>query len=96
MSMKGSSRVGQNEYEEDLMLREFDGVFYTEISTRLIYEAQLYEDFILVRPASPAFRLSLRKLSYPEFAMEFDEFLGNHDQLRAFLRGQESSGMSIL
>lgn len=61
--------------------------FYTEKSTSLIYDARFYDDFVIVRPASPAFYLSIRKLSHLEFVAEFDEYGGDQHQVAMFLLG---------
>lgn len=61
--------------------------FFTERATRLIYEASFYDDFVLVRPASPAFYSALRQLSWPEFTNEFEEFWGDRTRLRMQIDG---------
>jgi hypothetical protein len=76
ISTKGSSSV------EEANLN-----FYTEKATRLIYEAAFYDDFVLVRPASPLFYSAVRQLSWNEFSSEFEEFWGNRLRLRDQLDG---------
>jgi hypothetical protein len=76
LNTKGASQVE----EENLN-------FFTEIDTRLIYEASFYDDFVLVRPASPAFATALRQLSWTEFTTEFEEFWGDRVRLRMQIDG---------
>lgn len=73
---------------DDLFDEEFN--FYVEKSTSLIYEAKFFDKFIIVRPASPAFYTAIRKLTYPEFTNEFDEFWGDRTQIRNYLNGVAS------
>lgn len=95
MLMKGLLSVMAEEagYEiEDLF--EDDVPFYTEIDTRLIYEAQFFGDFVLVRPASPAFHAAVIKIDdYAEFTSRFEEYLGCHQELRAFLNSAAQGGL---
>lgn len=63
-------------------------IVYTEKATSLLYKVQLFEDFVLVRPASPGFESVTEKLSLTEFADRFDEFWGDRAQLRK-LMGEE-------
>lgn len=64
-----------------------DASFYTELSTNLLYEVKFFETFVLTRPASPSFYLAIRKIDTLTFVKEFDEYLGDPDQLRAYLYG---------
>jgi hypothetical protein len=61
--------------------------FYVERATTLIYDARFFDEFVIVRPASPAFYLSIRKLSHSEFIREFEEYAGDQQQVAAFLLG---------
>jgi hypothetical protein len=63
------------------------GEIYVERQTSLLYEVKFFETFVLVRPASPAFYLALRKMSHSEFAKYFDEFYGDHEQVKTHIRG---------
>lgn len=63
------------------------GEIYVERDTSLLYEVKFFGDFVLVRPASPAFYMALKKLSHSEFARDFDEFYGNHEEVKNVLRG---------
>jgi hypothetical protein len=61
--------------------------FYTERGTNLIYEATFFEDFALVRPASPAFYSHVMKVSLNDFLGTFDEYLGDRQKIRDVLDG---------
>jgi hypothetical protein len=63
------------------------GEIYVERDTSLLYEVKFFDTFVLVRPASPAFYLALRKTSHNEFARDFDEFYGDHEQVKNHIRG---------
>lgn len=65
------------------------GDFYVETDTSLIYEVKFFDDFVLVRPASPQFYLALRKMSISEFSRDFHEFCGDHQEVRDCLEGAE-------
>lgn len=70
---------------------ETDAPFYVEKDTRFIYEVQFFNDFVLVRPASPAFASALRQLSLGQFNDEFEEFWGDPQQVRDILSGEGSA-----
>lgn len=63
------------------------GEIYVERDTSLLYEVKFFDMFVLVRPASPAFYLALKKMSHSEFARDFDEFYGDHEQVKTCIRG---------
>lgn len=63
------------------------GEIYVERDTSLLYEVKFFTDFVLVRPASPAFYLALKKMPHDDFARDFDEFYGDHDQVKEAIRG---------
>lgn len=63
------------------------GDIYVETATSLLYEAKFFKDFVLTRPASPAFHMGLSKLSHAEFAEQFEEFYGDHRQVHEAIRG---------
>ena len=50
----------------------------------------MFEDFVLVRPASPAFYDAIRKVSMKEFGDEFEEYFGLHKEIIDFLHGGET------
>jgi hypothetical protein len=61
---------------------------YVENSTTLLYEVKFFENFVIVRPATPTYYLAIRKLSHHEFASEFSEFFGDKEYVRDAIRGQ--------
>lgn len=63
------------------------GEIYVERDTSLLYEVKFFQDFVLVRPASPAFYLALRKMSHNDFARDFDDFNGDHQEVKEALSG---------
>jgi hypothetical protein len=63
---------------------------YTEVETDLLYEVRFFQNFVLVRPATPTFYLAIKKLSHLEFSKDFREFQGDHETARNMIRGQES------
>jgi len=60
--------------------------FYTERATTLLYEARLFGDFIIVRPATPGLQDAMRRLTYNEFLRDFDEYVGHPDEVRDIQR----------
>lgn len=62
---------------------------YTEKSTRLIYEARLFDEFVMVRPVSPGFETLVKRMDHLGFEKEFEEFAGNHAQVLEFISGME-------
>lgn len=72
----------EQEYEEELLPD-----IYTEKSTGLIYECKFFDKFVIVRPASPAFYLAIKKLSLVEFSKYFEEFGGDVSEVRNAIRG---------
>lgn len=77
ISTKGSSSV-----EEDVNLN-----FFTEKTSRLIYEVRFYEGFVIVRPASPDPSVKLRQVDWGDFLDEFEEYWGDKEQIAAFVGG---------
>lgn len=59
-------------------------LLYVDKKSQLIYDTQLFDDYALVRPASPALYQFIEKISLSEFADRFEEFCGNSDEVRAF------------
>lgn len=72
---------------EDEELEELLPEIYVEIASGLLYECKFFDNFVLVRPASPSFYLALRKLSITDFAGHFEEFCGDHREARLAIRG---------
>lgn len=54
-------------------------ILYKEKETDLLYEVQLFEDFVLIRPALQT--EGLEKLDLIEFIKRFDEFWGNPTEI---------------
>lgn len=76
-----SEEIAVTDYAEPITF------FYTEKSTRFLYEVQFFEGFVLHRPATPEFSDVLTKVSYRQFEEEFEEFLGDADLLRDHIEG---------
>lgn len=70
------------EEEEDEIFYEI----YVETASNLIHEVQFFDNFCLVRPASPNLYLAIRKLNLTDFAKEFHEYLGDAAAVRSYLR----------
>jgi hypothetical protein len=60
---------------------------YVEKSTNYIYVVQMFDDFVLFRPATPGFETVVRKMTMVDFADKFEEFGGNYDEFNNFVRG---------
>lgn len=58
---------------------------YTEKKTSLLWEAQLFENFAMVKMISPGFERSLKQISLEEFGRDFDEFWGDQDQVHGLV-----------
>lgn len=61
---------------------------YTERATRLLYDARMYDDFILVRPISPGFESLVQRLDHLRFADLFEEYSGSYEPIIEFLGTQ--------
>lgn len=86
ISTKGSSEMTNEEVIEVHDAFE-DAMFYVESNSGLIYEVKFFETFALVRPASPAFYLAIRKVPLLEFSKEFHEYGGDSESIREYLWG---------
>jgi hypothetical protein len=85
MSTKGLSSVSlESESYDDLL-------YYTERATALIYEVKFFPDFVLVRPASPAFYAALQRMDYVAFGRDFEEFYGDPQEVTNILFGDIES-----
>lgn len=60
---------------------------FVQKDTGLIFEVKFFDDFVLVRPATPLFYTAIKKMSLDEFGKEFEEFLGDVEEARLYLRG---------
>lgn len=63
------------------------GDLYVEDATSLLYEVKFFSGFVIARPASPMFYSAIRKLSDAEFAHEFREYWGDHEEARKAIQG---------
>jgi hypothetical protein len=81
------------EIEEDEEEEQEDEIFYeiyTEVATNMLYEVQMFSDFVLVRPASPSLYTAIRKLSVIDFSKEFREYYGDAEAVRETLRSSRA------
>lgn len=69
--------------EEDLLPD-----LYVEKSSHIIHEVKFFDKCVLVRPATPGLYLAIRKLSHDEFLREFEEFSGDIQEVRDFIKGK--------
>lgn len=60
---------------------------YVQKDTGLIFEVKFFDDFALVRPATPLFYTAIKKMSLEEFSDQFEEFSGDQETARLYLRG---------
>lgn len=60
---------------------------YTEKSTRLLYEAKLFDDFVIVRPLDPNFHDAMEKMEHGRFVDEYEEYLGDCSKVRQYMAG---------
>lgn len=74
--------VNENSIEEEVAP---ETTLYTEKATRLLYEVQFYDDFVLVRPASPFFYAAIAKMPYAEFENDYEEFAGDHGKVKKYI-----------
>jgi hypothetical protein len=84
-----ANEMTEYEGEEEEIEEEEGELFYeiyVETATNLIHEVQLFDDFVLVRPASPNLYLAIRKLPILEFSKEFHEYLGDCQAVRDYLK----------
>lgn len=70
--------------------RDLFNDLYVETSTNLLYEVHMFDNFCLVRLASPNFYADIRKFSHVDFSREFHEFTGDHETARDMLRGAQA------
>ena len=53
----------------------------------MIYEAQEFEDYVLVRPATPLYYAYMENMTPEVFSDRFEEFYGNPEDIRKFSQG---------
>lgn len=66
--------------------------FYTEKSTRLIYDVRFFDDCVIVRPATPWFAEVIKKLTLPEFEAEYEEYWGDPTEIIDAIEGAYRNG----
>lgn len=72
----------EDDYIDDLIY------LYVEKRTGLLHEVQLFNDFVLVRSATPEFRVgSMQKLSNNMFHRAFEEYQGDQRYAKAIAEG---------
>lgn len=59
---------------------------YTEINSGKTFEGKLFDSFVLVRPVLPHMWGNTRKIPLESFGREFEDFQGNREEVRRFLR----------
>ncbi len=76
-------------HAEDMVDTEEPTLYlYVERSTGYVYQAQLFDTFVLFRPATPGFEEVVRKMSCIDFLKEFYEYEGNYDEFYLFASGK--------
>ena len=83
----GNKGAPEMEMEED----DYDEprlYLYIEKSTRFMYQAQLFDTFVLFRPATPGFESVVKKMSLSQFYDEFYEYQGDPAYVYDFLEGR--------
>lgn len=60
--------------------------YYTD-KQDLIYQVQFFDTFVIYRPASPAFATAINRCDISAFLEEFDEYQGDVEELKNYLRG---------
>ena len=58
---------------------------YVERASGFIFEVKLFEEFVMLRPATPGFERQVSRLSHGEFADRFDELLADPSPIWAML-----------
>lgn len=81
------------EESEDLLEDEYE--LYVEIATRMLYQVKFFENFVIVRAASPLFYRDIRKMSILDFSRYFEEFYGDAQQVRDFFNGLTNSEIEV-
>lgn len=67
-------------------------MLYTERDTDLLYEAKFFDDFVMVRPATPGYEQKIERLTHNEFADRFREFWGDPQLVFDFF---ENEGIEV-
>lgn len=69
---------------------------YTEKNTSLLYEAKLFDSFVILRPASPGFEDAIRRVSYLTLDKEFNEYAGIHAEVIQHLGGDSEERLDFV
>jgi hypothetical protein len=64
-------------------------LLYTAKSSGFIYVVQLFDNYALVRSATPDFYHDVHKIDLKTFYKEFDEYCGDHEAIHDALFGYE-------
>lgn len=65
-----------------------DGL-YTSRDSGIIVEVKFFDDFAMVRPATPGFERSLRRVSLMEFLDKYDDLMCDPRPIEAMLKGEK-------
>ena len=79
------------EYEVD----EPEALFYVEKETSFIYEVRLFPEYALLRLAMPDYQPPVTRIDLIAFTKLFDEYHGDHKEIRSFLFGSESEAIVV-
>jgi hypothetical protein len=77
------------ENEEEFLL-------YTAKTSKFIFVVKLFDDFAMIRSASPEHYGEVHKLDLMTFTKEFEEYCGDHDIIYEGLFGDEDKELSLL
>lgn len=62
-------------------------LLYTAKTSKFIYVVELFDNFVLLRSASPEHYGEVHKLDILTFSKEFEEYCGDHETIRKNLFG---------
>lgn len=71
-------------------------MLYVDKKHRVLHEVRLFDDFALVRVATPGFQSDLMKIPTGQFSTEFEEYLGDVEYVRALMYGMEDKYPLVL
>jgi hypothetical protein len=69
---------------------------YVERQSGIIYEVQLFDNFVLMRPATVGYESMLRKLSLATFSTSYEEFEGDPKTVRGLRQGEEEIELTVV
>lgn len=58
---------------------------YVENETGIIFEAKFFEDYAILRPVTPELFHDIRKISFHDLTMHYDDFCGNRNEVLEFM-----------